>query len=252
MIDLSKEILRVVSELNIDYMPTRKDLENNGYSSLSNKIMRNGGFVYWRERLGLKKKVKSKKWNDNMIEDEIIEISNSILNGEFMPTSSQVINFKGDSKLHNKISKTLGYRGWAEKLGLKLQYSETKLGEDYEEVAKLILENLGYNVKNMSTQYPFDLLIDGLVKVDVKCGSAYYNKDGVRLHTFGINKDIPTCDIYIIFALDEYGKNIERTFVIPSHHLQMKSLSIGADSKYNRYINMYRYIDKYKEFKMSL
>lgn len=169
-----------------------------------------------------------------------------------MPTTSQVLEIKGDSKLHNKIAKGLGYRGWAEKLGLKLQNSETKLGEDYEEVATNILEELGYRVSSMDTQYPFDLLVNNLVKIDVKCACAYFNKDGSRLHTFGLNKEIPTCDIYMIFALSEDGLNTERVFVIPSHHIQMKSLNIGADSKYNKYIEKYDYIDRYEEFKKSI
>ena len=104
----------------------------------------------------------------------------------------------------------------------------------------------------MTTKYPFDLLVNGLVKIDVKSACAYYSKNGSRLHTFGINKEVATCDIYMIFALNENGDKIERTFIIPSHHIEMKSLNLGEDSKYNKYIEKYDYIDKYINFKKSI
>lgn len=73
MQDLTNEILEVVNKLNIDYMPTRKDLEGNGYTALSSKIQRNGGFAYWREKLNLKQKVKRKRWNEEEIKKRIAE-----------------------------------------------------------------------------------------------------------------------------------------------------------------------------------
>lgn len=68
-----------------------------------------------------------KKWNEEKIETAILE-SKRILNLDRMPTRSDLESInRGD--LANKISKTLGYYGWAEKLGFKLKNSETTNGK---------------------------------------------------------------------------------------------------------------------------
>jgi hypothetical protein len=55
-----------------------------------------------------------------------------------------------------------------------------------------------------------------------------------------------------VYALNEEGNKVERTFVIPSKNLKLVSLCIGKNSKYNKYINRWDYIDKYDKFYKSL
>ena len=55
----------------------------------------------------------------------------------------------------------------------------------------------------------------------------------------------------MLFAMDEDGE-IERLLIIPSHKLKITTLSIGLDSKYNRYIDRWDLVDRFTEFYSKL
>jgi hypothetical protein len=185
-----------------------------------------------------------KVWTEEKVKSELL-ICMSALQIDRMPTADELRTL-GRNDLHIKISRTRKYSGWAEYLGLSRKNSETLMGQSYEQMIFDRLRDCGHEVERMSTKHPYDLLVNGTVKVDVKTGSAYIMR-GSRVHSFAINKKEPTCDIYIVMALSELG-GIERSFIIPSHHLKVISLCIGADSKYNRFINRWDYIDQYTDF----
>ena len=191
---------------------------------------------------------KTRKWNDELIEKEIFKCMVD-LQIDRMPTSSELRNM-GRNDLHMAVQRFGKYSGWADKLSLSRKDSETVMGQNFEDVVTKLIQSIGHTVDRMSTKFPYDLLINKSVKVDVKCGSAYELK-GSRVHSFGINKQDPTCDVYIILALSEEGQ-VERTMVIPSHLLRVKTLCIGKDSKYNRFIDRWDYIDKYSDFLKSV
>ncbi|GMX64525.1 hypothetical protein Elgi_37940 [Paenibacillus elgii] len=216
---------------------------------LEQTISKNGGFPHWARKLDIPQKQMNKKWNDELIEQEIFKVIKS-LQIDRMPSRSEIKSVAQDEALHNKICKTLGYKGWSEKLNLEIKDSETKLGQSIEEIAIAMLISKKYNVKRMTAKYPFDLLINGNVKVDVKSGRAY-DLRGSRCHTFGINKKYSACDIYLIFALSEVGE-IERIFVIPSSKLKIVTMSIGENTKYNIYKDRWDYLNTYDNFYKSI
>lgn len=162
-----------------------------------------------------------------------------------MPTSTE-LKLIGRNDLHVAIQKSKKHSGWAEHLKLERKMSETLFGQNGEELAASNLESLGYKVEQMSTKYPYDLLVNDTVKIDVKTAKPYLLR-GSRVHTFALNKPDPTCDIYIIRALSETGE-LERNLVIPSHFVRFKTLCIGADSKYNKYHERFDYIKEYSDF----
>lgn len=102
----------------------------------------------------------------------------------------------------------------------------------------------------MGVKYPFDFLINNTIRIDVKAAKAYMSR-GNRCHTIGINKKYATCDLYLIFALDEV-ENIERTFIIPGCDLRVTSMNFGKDSKYDKYINRWDLLEKYDNFYNNL
>lgn len=51
------------------------------------------------------------------------------LNLNRMPSRNEMRSFYGDEALTNKVSKTLGYYGWAEKLGMGMKNSDTNIGK---------------------------------------------------------------------------------------------------------------------------
>ncbi|MGG0667836.1 hypothetical protein ABE073_04820 [Lederbergia citrisecunda] len=185
------------------------------------------------------------KWTDDLVREELLK-SISILGVERMPTRAELVSL-GRNDLHCRISRTKKYSGWAEELGLKLKESETALGHEYERVISNVMKKLGYKAVRMSTKHPYDLLVEDSVKVDVKVANVYLLRGESRVHTIGLSKSDPTCDIYICVLLDEQ-KEIERTLIIPSHHVRMKYLNIGRESKYNIYNEKYHYIKDYINF----
>jgi len=189
------------------------------------------------------------KWNDKLIEDKIYEVMR-VLGIDRMPSSSETKLILRDSTLSNKLAKTGGFNMWADKLGLEVKKSETQLGHRFESEARTLIVDLGYTTQRMSVKYPFDLLVNDKISVDVKVAKSYIS-NGSRVHTVGINKKYATCDLYLIFALDK-NENIERTFIIPGCDLKVTSMNFGKDSVYNIYLNRWDLFKKYNDFYNNL
>lgn len=245
---IQENISKVVSALNINYMPSSVQIRQSKISGLDNAISATGGYYAWAKKLNLSPKRKIIKREDRDIAKEILLLSKRF---NRMPSKSEVVEYCGDESLHNAIARSYGYYEWAEKLNLNIKESETSMGVSYEDICFKMLEKKGYDIEKTPIKAPYDLIINGNVKIDVKSGCAYEN-NGSRVHTFGINKVYPTCDLYIIYALDESGRDVERILIIPSKYLKMNALNIGANSKYNKYLNKWDYIEQYDKFYQSL
>lgn len=181
------------------------------------------------------------KWTNELIESELNKCMKALQINR-MPTAPELKSL-GRNDLHCKISRTKKYKGWAEHLGLSLKTSETQKGNGYESLVKKKIELLSNHLRvtRMSTKHPYDLLINDCVKVDVKVAAPHMLRGLSRVHTFGLNKKYATCDIYVCVALDE-NEAIERTFIIPASHLQIVTLCVGKESKYNKYVNNWGFI----------
>jgi hypothetical protein len=188
-----------------------------------------------------------KVWDEQRVKSEIKVMMNA-LNIERMPTAPELQEY-GRNDLHCIISKTKKYKGWADELGIPLKSCDTRKGNEYEDIVKGILLQKGYEVESMSTRHPYDLLVNGNIKVDVKVGGLYKLKNS-DCWTFALAKNYPTCDIYICVA--ETDGEIERILVIPSMFAKIKTISIGKVSKYDKYIDRYDYIDQYQQFYNSM
>ena len=135
------------------------------------------------------------KWSNEKIESEIYKVINT-LNIERMPTNTEISMVMKNQALNNKISKSGGYKYWANKLGLDTKYSETKLGQEWEIYIKNLLDSKGYYVEKMTTRHSYDLLINNNIKIDVKV-SNYYHGKSFKYHTFNLEKKYHNCDIFI-------------------------------------------------------
>ena len=189
------------------------------------------------------------KWSDELVVSEINKVRN-ILSIDRMPTRSEIDEVLGNSGLTNRIIKTGGFREWAERLQLNKKLCDSETGYKYEQFAMKLLKEKGYKVEKMSTQHPYDLLIDDSVKVDIKVSNIGY-VEGSRVHTFRLAKKNATCDIYILFALN-YNEEVEKLLIIPSHKLKITTLCMGQKSKYNKYIDKWEYIKKLTETYLDL
>jgi hypothetical protein len=189
------------------------------------------------------------KWTDELIKTELLKSIN-VLGLDRMPTAEELKGINRND-LHCKISRTKKYSGWAEELNLSLKSCTTRAGQKYEGVLLEVLKNQGYKVEAMTTKHPYDLLVNSAIKIDVKVAKPYLLRGKDRVHTFNLSKIKPTCDIYILIALDE-NENIERLFVIPSHFVQQPMVNMGKESKYNFYVNSWHYLTAFDEFYKKL
>lgn len=129
-------------------------------------------------------------WTNELITESIMGVVNT-LQINHMPTRVEIREFYGNDALTNRISKTFGYYGWAKRLGLQIKSNDTLKGKISERLAADILRDHGYEVLQMSQNYPYDLLIDKVVKADVKYSNLYHGLSG-NFYSFALRKKYPT------------------------------------------------------------
>ena len=190
-----------------------------------------------------------KEWNEENTKEAIMEIVNSLKLKNF-PSKSQIIAFCGNNALANRISRSGGSRYYADLLKLEIVNCESEFGNFFEELAiDEILENTGFLSIHTNVRYPYDLLTNGNIKVDIKASKKVKNKNAnFPYHSFNLEKREPTCDIFIFYCLDE-NMEIEKRVIIPSCLLSGKTqVGIGGLSKWDAYIDKWEYFDMYNKF----
>ncbi len=188
-----------------------------------------------------------KEWNEEKIKAELLSMINEKQLAR-MPTLSEVIAHFGDSRLSNAISKRKLWYKLADEFNLPIKDSETTLGKSYEDKAEIELIIRGYEVRRMRQNYPYDILVNDSVKIDVKASHLYKGKNG-NFYSFNLEKEFATCDVYILFLIKHPGL-IEKTLIIPSTIVSTQSqISIGEiRSKYFKYEDRWDLLEKYAEF----
>ena len=191
-------------------------------------------------------------WTDELIEKKIRETM-IFLGIHTFPTHTEIKSMQGNEGLTNKISKTGGTKFWANKLDIPVKDCETEFGFKYEsKVVEDIERELGLNSILMKPGYPYDVLTSGCVKIDTKVSRQVFTNCHTWQNTFSLEKKNPTCDIYVLYCLDNDG-NYLKTIVIPAVVLQGKTqVGIGKKSKYNKYIDNWNVIEEYKRFYDSI
>lgn len=186
-------------------------------------------------------------WNNDKFEKEILK-SMQVLCIDRMPSRSELESIKR-TDLASALNRSYGYYGWAKRLGIKTKDSETKKGKKYEIIAETILKEKFPNVEiiQMSQNHPFDILLDGSVKIDVKVGTIHNGFD-VPAYTFRTGKKYGSCDIYLCIGLNS-ELEIDKIFVIPTIFANVSNINIcmGGKSKYLKFDNRWDYIRKMME-----
>jgi len=181
-------------------------------------------------------------WTEDLIKENILNIVKT-LDISHMPTRSEIRGVTGNDALTNKISKTDGYYGWAKKLNLPVKNNDTLTGKLGERTATEILEKRGYEVLQMSQNYPFDLLVNQSVKIDVKYANLYHGDRG-NFYSFALRKKYSSCDIYLLISNND--ANEKSIFILPAKDAVQLQISIGEhNSVYHKYLDRYDVIDKY-------
>lgn len=192
------------------------------------------------------------RWNDEKIISGVLEVKD-FLGLSRMPTRRECKEYFRNAKLTNAVARRDG--GWyrlAEELHLPIKDSETTFGKKYEAKAAILLEGQGFEVRRMTQNFPYDLLLNNSVKVDVKASKKYCGSLG-DFYSYNLEKSAPTCDFYLLFAVSDEG-DIIKTMVIPSSEVSANTqISIGAgQSKYYQYENRFDLLHKAASFWQDL
>ena len=111
---------------------------------------------------------------------------------------------------------------------------------------------MGYEVRRMPQNFPYDLLVNDSVKVDVKASRLYHGAGG-NFYSFNLEKPFCTCDIYVLRMIDVDGSEVD-TLVVPSKSVSTNTqISVGeTTSKYRKYSQKWEYIADYCAFMDSV
>lgn len=190
------------------------------------------------------------QWTDELIKEKVLEVVSS-LNLKRMPSRSECEEYYHDTSLTNAVSRRKGWYQLANELNLPLKESETLFGKTHETLAAETLMALGYEVRKMPQNFPYDLLVDDCVKVDVKASRLYHGTVG-NFYSFGLKKEYATCDIYILYIIPDNAE--DRVLIIPSKDvIANKQISVGeTHSKYYEYEDAWWMIDSATQFWKSI
>ena len=185
------------------------------------------------------------KWDERTIGNALRKMVNAT-GQTTMPTHTEMYSFYGNYGLSNAIRKNGGTHYWASKLGLDAKNCESKMGEAFERrFIDDLLTQTNLQAMPMPIRYPYDVLVEGAVKVDVKA-SHLYRKDGIGFYSCNLGKTYQTCDIFAVYCLAD-DDEIDKVYIIPSSRLNgQKQLAIGQyNSKYDAYIDKWDIIEQY-------
>lgn len=191
------------------------------------------------------------RWTDEAIKEKVIEVK-TMLGIDRMPSRKECMEYFNDNALVSVVSRRMGWYKLAQELGLSIKPTETALGKRIEEHAMTQIEGIGFCVVRMPQNFPYDLLVNGCVKVDIKASRLYKGELG-NFYSFNLEKPYATCDLYVLYTLDE--QNIPKeAYVIPSKFVFANTqISIGEkNSKYHIYREKWMYLKRISDFFGSL
>ncbi len=190
-------------------------------------------------------------WTNELIKQKVLEVIDA-LKLDRMPSRKECENYFHDTSLTNAITRRCGWYNLAKELGIDIKTSETQFGKSYETMATEMLQAMGFEVRRMSQNFPYDLLVDDCVKVDVKASRLYRGKQG-NFYSFNLEKPFATCDFFILLAIED-DKTIGRKMIVPSNQvIANNQISVGEHkSKYYQFTDRFDLIENAVAFWASL
>lgn len=187
------------------------------------------------------------KWTDEMVWEKVMEVVGG-LQLDRMPSRKECVEYFGNGSLAGVITKRYGWVSLANEMGLEIKESETGFGKLFEGKASEFLKACGFEVRKMPQNFPYDLLVNNCVKVDVKASKLYRGGQG-NFYTFNIEKPFATCDFYLLMTIED-DNTINRKMVVPSNQvISNNQISIGEHkSKYHKYTDRFDLLETASDF----
>ena len=191
------------------------------------------------------------RWSDDSIK-EALQYMISKTGQSTLPTYEEIRQFYGNYKLSNAMRRNGGPAKFAKELGLEVKDCESQLVFNYEDYFIDEMVKSGHictHVNILKDAYPYDVLVDNAVKVDVKVSRKFGNYGGSPYYTFNLEKNNQTCDVYACYCIEEDKDNnayVSKFYTIPASVLSGKrQLSIGmGPGKYTEFMNNYEPIER--------
>ena len=187
------------------------------------------------------------RWTPELIKRKVMEVVEG-LQLDRMPSKSECVKYFGNYRLADAITKKYGWFALAKEMGLPIKKSETSFGKTFEAKASEYLKSCGFEVRRMSQNFPYDLLLNDCVKVDVKASKLYRGEQG-NFYSFNLEKPFATCDFYLLLAVDD-DNTINRKMIVPSNQvISNNQISVGEHrSKYHQYTDRLDLLETASEF----
>lgn len=184
-------------------------------------------------------------WTEDLVLDALNDAI-TILGLNRMPTHSELATLPNGNSINCAMGRRGGTKHFAKLLNLDEKKSETTLGKKYEELAAKSIQEMGYIATQMPQNFPYDILVNNCVKVDVKVSNLYTGDIG-SFFSFRMGKKYCTCDIYFLYAITT---EIQKLYIVPSKIVYNNTqISIGeASSKYSIYLDKWDYLKQYVDF----
>lgn len=121
-------------------------------------------------------------------------------------------------------------------LGVEEKDSCTARGRRWETYVEGVLESFGYSVTRQTTKSPFDLLVNGRVRVNVKSASsrAYKMKTSGTCsgHFFGIGHTWKHCDVFALVRVD--GTETPTILWVRADELKQQTLTLTKNHPFHQ------------------
>jgi hypothetical protein len=138
----------------------------------------------------------------------------------------------GRYDLSNQITRRGGFLKWSDRLGIERRTSDSDTGWEGERAASERLQALGFRVTpRRGVKCPFDLLIDGVLRIDVKAARQQCYGDS-RGWFYRIGK-LPQADLVLLWQLDTGGFYAVPWFLCPTTNITISP----TGGKYARFRN---------------
>lgn len=169
-----------------------------------------------------------RKWTAEDVISDAKAIATSL---GYFPSVSE-LRVMGRNDLSVQITRHGGFIAIASEVGIPRKHSDSDTGWEGEVAARAILIEHGFSVtRSQEKKAPYDLLVDGCARCDVKTAS-YSEYGNVRGWFYRIGK-VPTCDLILLYQADT-----RNCFLIPWHLVPTTNITISRDGgKYARFLN---------------
>lgn len=175
------------------------------------------------------------RWTDDMVASQLREVASKL--GGRMPSAND-LRAMGLESLASRASRVGGLLGWAERLGLPTgkDAHSPAFGESWETYAAVVLKANGYVAESQKRHAPFDVLVNGQIRVNVKASRRHdYEDVGVRGFTFWIGDTWKRCDVFALVKVDGPTPPI---LWVPSSEAQQQTITLTGKHRLNAFTSM--------------